>query len=204
MNLAEKIKHVRERRLYAQRLLRACDWLEARYLQQAELAALTPTEAVARFGLTMFSARTLVSRVRRLAGYAVVMLVCLGCAQPKADRQVRPTGTTYENTKGHQVPRPPMPRATRGGAGSEVGHVARAVAPPIGPAAPRKLTLVCDKNEQHPEAVTELWATTDFVNWTLFAESKEPVFTFFADQPQMFFDARNRLFGQVSAWASGR
>jgi hypothetical protein len=148
--------------------------------------------------------RSKVVKVLKLSP-VVVMLVCLGCATKRANIQHPTSNIQHRSEKqSHQVPMPPMPRTARSGAGTEVNHVARAVAPPVGPAAPRKLTLVCDKNEPHPDAVTELWATTDFVNWTLFAESKEPVFTFVADQPQMFFDARNRLFGQVSAWASGR
>jgi hypothetical protein len=199
MNLAEKIKHVRERRLYAQRLLRACDWLEARYLQQAELAALTPTEAVARFGLTMFSARTLVSRVRRLAGYAVVVLVVAGCAGK---------GTVSSNQRSEVRPSlPPMPAArVVEGRGSKVQAAA------IAPQPARTLKLSWTKGDPHPETVTQVWVALEV--WTdppeamiaagrgtMLGEFAEPHCELPATGIQNFFIIRNRLGNELSDWA---
>jgi hypothetical protein len=65
---------------------------------------------------------------------------------------------------------------------------------------PKVLRLEWDKNDDHPETVTQVWQSPTLTSWTLYGEFAEPTCQVTADQPKMFYKIRNRLGNQVSEW----
>jgi hypothetical protein len=105
---------------------------------------------------------------------------------------------TSEPKQSHQVPMPPLPRTTRSSAGGEVGHVDRAF---IGPPAPKKLKLVWEKNDTHPDTITEIWEVNSVTGEkTYITETSGTTIELWADKPAQFFIVRNRLYDLVSEW----
>jgi hypothetical protein len=138
--------------------------------------------------------RSKVVKVLKLAQVVVLMALLLtGCAANRTE-----TTQATNEIKSHQMLLPPLPRAARSGAGSEVGHVAGAIAPP---AQPRTLRLEWDKGDAHPETVTQVWASGDLNVWTLIGEFAEPRCEVPANQAQQFYKIRNRLGTELSDWA---
>lgn len=88
---------------------------------------------------------------------------------------------------------PPLPVAMRS---AVLPHQAAIVAP----APPKTIGLAWDKNDPHPETVTQVWQTTDLQDWTLFGEYGEPHCTVTANQSQQFFKIRNRNGAEFSDW----
>lgn len=134
---------------------------------------------------------TIYDTLKRVGSAGVLALVAMlgtGCA-----------GIGDEGVKGRKGERvmPPMPRATRSSAGTDVEHVARAVSAPA-----KTLRLEWNKNDSHPETVTQVWASGDLVNWMIYGEFAEPHCEVQANQPRQFYKIRNRLGNELSDWAT--
>jgi hypothetical protein len=135
--------------------------------------------------------------ILRKAGPALACAVFVaGCAtaNPPARGDARPTT-------------PPMPPIHSGLAENhklrnQTAQVESQSAALIGPPAPKRLTVTWDKNEPHPDCVTQLWASGDLVTWSLLGEFATPRADVFADQPRQFYKARNRVGSQFSEWAT--
>lgn len=67
------------------------------------------------------------------------------------------------------------------------------------PVPPKTITLAWDKNTA--EAITEVWSTTNLVDWELRTNVTGSNVTLAADKPQEFFKVRNRVGNQVSDWS---
>jgi hypothetical protein len=155
--------------------------------------------------------RSKVVKVLKRAQVAVlVVLLLTGCAGKRGNIEHPTSNIEHRSEKqSDQMLLPPLPRATRGGAGSETSHAARAVAPPVGP---RTLRLEWDKSDPHPETVTQVWQAPEV--WsdppepmiaaglgTLVGEFSEPRCEVPATGERMFYIIRNRLGDEFSDWA---
>jgi hypothetical protein len=118
----------------------------------------------------------------------LILFSAAGCAtKPKAKNEIQSSPMLL----------PPMPRQARSSPARE--SVSEATA--IGPVAPPRLTLIWDKNDLHPETVTEIWASTNLKDWAKVGEASEPRFEVWASERQQFFKIRNRLGAELSDWA---
>jgi hypothetical protein len=99
---------------------------------------------------------TVAAEVVWILGAGLAVLLLTGCATGQKAEGRR------QNEETNQMLLPPLPRAARSGAGSEVGHVARAIAPPVGPPAPAPVTWV-----NWPGArIAVIEKSPDMVTWT--------------------------------------
>jgi hypothetical protein len=105
---------------------------------------------------------------------------------------------TYEKqTQVREMFLPPMPSAARSreAVQTEWADEGHAIAPA------KVLTLLWEKNDLHPETVTQVWQSGGLVNWTLLGEFSEPRAEIIADKAQQFYKIRNRLGNELSEWA---
>lgn len=71
---------------------------------------------------------------------------------------------------------------------------------PPGPLGPT-ITLEWDVNDSRPGVVTEVWGTTNLVDWYHVTNAVGGWVRLPRDKPQEFFKVRNRLGDEVSDWA---
>lgn len=71
----------------------------------------------------------------------------------------------------------------------------------VAPQLPRTITLIWDKNDPHPDTVTEIWsAPTPAGPFTWLADAAQPPAVVPVTNAAQYFIIRNRLFNEVSDW----
>jgi hypothetical protein len=143
--------------------------------------------------------RSKVVKVLKRVGAVAVVLLLTGCAGKRGNIEHPTSNIQHRSEKqSDQMLLPPLPRAARSGAGSDINNVARAVSPPV---EPRTIWLEWDKGDEHPETVTQVWASGDLNVWTMIGEFAEPRCEVSANQAHQFYKIRNRLGAEFSDWA---
>lgn len=209
MNQAQKIQGIRYRLLAARRLVRALELREARALRQPRFG--TTSDRVLQ--VLQHGPATILELRKKVCGSVsntltrlldakqvrhrpqargiwelacvVLLLLVVGCKAPKARGDARPT-------------LPPMPQA-RGDARPTAmqAEAVIIVPPPV-----RTVTLYWNKNDPDPETVTEVWQSTNLIQWQAITNTHAEYFTLPADQPAAYFKVRNRRGSELSEWAT--
>jgi hypothetical protein len=154
--------------------------------------------------------RSKVVKVLKRVGAVAVVLLLTGCAGKRGNIEHPTSNIQHRSEKqSDQMLLPPLPRAARSGAGSDVDHVAGAVSAPV---EARTLRLEWDKGDPNPETVTQLWQSPEV--WsdppeamiaaglgTMVGEFAAPRCEVPATGARMFYMIRNRLGSELSDWA---
>lgn len=91
---------------------------------------------------------------------------------------------------------PPLPRSHQSAA-----RASESAAAAVAPQLPRTITLIWDKNDPHPDTVTEIWsAPTPAGPFTWLADAAQPPAVVPVTNAAQYFIIRNRLFNEVSDW----